>query len=96
MVRVFANGPGDQGSIPGWVIPKSLKKKKKKKKYLIPLCLTLGIVKVWIKGIWGKPGKGLVPSPTPWCSSYWKGSLQVTLDYGWPTYIYIYIYIHPK
>ena len=30
MVRVFTNGPGDQGSIP--VIPKTQKKKKKKKK----------------------------------------------------------------
>ena len=26
--------------------------------------------KVWIKG---NPGKGLAPSATPWCSSYWKG-----------------------
>ena len=25
MVRVFANGPGDPGSIPGRVIPKTLK-----------------------------------------------------------------------
>ena len=25
MVRVFANGPGDQGSIPGWIIPKTQK-----------------------------------------------------------------------
>ena len=25
MGRVFANGPGDWGSIPGWVIPKALK-----------------------------------------------------------------------
>ena len=25
MVRVFANGPGDQGAIPGGVIPKTLK-----------------------------------------------------------------------
>ena len=25
MSRVFANGPGDQGSIPGRVIPKTLK-----------------------------------------------------------------------
>ena len=25
MGRVFANGPGDQGSIPGCVIPKTLK-----------------------------------------------------------------------
>ena len=28
---VFANGPGDWGSIPGQVIPKTKKKKKKKK-----------------------------------------------------------------
>ena len=27
--RVFTNGPGDWGSIPGRVIPKTLKKKKK-------------------------------------------------------------------
>ena len=25
MVRVLANGPGDQGLIPGWVIPKTQK-----------------------------------------------------------------------
>ena len=29
MSRVFANGPGDWGSIPGWVIPKKERKKKK-------------------------------------------------------------------
>ena len=28
------------------------------------------------------PGNGVAPSPTPWCSSYRKGSLRVTLDYG--------------
>ena len=28
------------------------------------------------------PWKGVAPSPTPWCSSYRKGSLRVTLDYG--------------
>ena len=25
VVRVFANGPGDLGSIPGWVLPKTQK-----------------------------------------------------------------------
>ena len=42
-------------------------------------------------------GNGVAPSPTPWCSSYWKESLQVTLDYGhqlYFLYIYIYIYIY--
>ena len=32
MVRVFVNGPEDQGSIPRQVIPNTKKKKKKKKK----------------------------------------------------------------
>ena len=32
MSRVFANGPGEWGSIQGQVIPKTQKKKKKKKK----------------------------------------------------------------
>ena len=32
--------------------------------------------------MWNNPGKGVVPSPTPQCSNYWKGSLLVTLDYS--------------
>ena len=32
-------------------------------------------------------GKGVAPSPTPWCSSYRKGSLLVTLDYGYQLYL---------
>ena len=36
--------------------------------------------KVGVK--WSNPGNGVAPSPTPWCSSYWKGSLRVTLAYG--------------
>ena len=40
MSRVFANGPGDQGSIPGRVIPKT-----KKKWNLMPPWLTLIIIK---------------------------------------------------
>ena len=38
--------------------------------------------------------EGVAPSPTPWCSSYRKGSLQVTLDYGRQLYFYLYIYIY--
>ena len=39
--------------------------------------------------------EGVAPSPTPWCSSYRKGSLRVTLDYGRQLYLlYIYIYIY--
>ena len=50
MSRLFANGPGDQGSIPGRVIPKTqkkkkkAKKKKKKKRYLMLPCLTLSTI----------------------------------------------------
>ena len=39
MVRVFANVPGDLGSIPSQVIPKT------KKKYLMLPCLTLSILR---------------------------------------------------
>ena len=31
---------------------------------------------------WSNPGKGVVPSLTPRCSSHWKESLQVALDKG--------------
>ena len=75
-VRVFANGPGDLGSIPGRVIPKTLKWN------LIPPCLTLSIIRYGSRVKWSNPGNGVAPSPTPWCSSYRKGSLRVTLDYG--------------
>ena len=73
--RVFANGPGDQGSIPGQVIPKTFKKW-----YLIPPCLTLSIIR-YVSRVKGSiPRKGVASSPTPRCSSYWKGSLRVALD----------------
>ena len=38
---------------------------------------------------WSNPGKGVAPSHTPWCSSYWKGSLLVILDYSSQLYLYI-------
>ena len=40
---------------------------------------------------WSNPGKGVAPSPTPRCSSYWKGSFQVALDYGCQLYFYLYM-----
>ena len=64
MVWVFAKGPGDRSSIPGWVIPKT------QKWYLMPLCLTHSIIK------WNNPGKGVAPFPTPTSSRYWKRSLH--------------------
>ena len=48
MVRVFAIGPGNLGSIPGQVIPKT--QKKKKKKVLDASLLNTQHYKVQIKG----------------------------------------------
>ena len=44
IVRVFANGPGDLGSIPSWVIPKT------QKMVLDASLLNTQHYKVWIKG----------------------------------------------
>ena len=44
--------------------------------------------KVRIKGKCKHSGKGITSSPTPWYSSFWKGSLWVALHYGRPVYIY--------
>ena len=63
-----------------------------KKWYLIPPCLTLSIIKYRSRVKLSNPGKGVAPSPTPWCSSYWKGSLQVTLDYCCQIYYTIIIF----
>ena len=52
MDRVFANGPGDLGSIPGRVIPKTL----------IPPCLTLSILRYVSRVKWSNPGKGVAPN----------------------------------
>ena len=47
--------------------------------------------KVRIKGKVKQSREGVAPSPTPWCSSYRKGSLRVTLDYGRQLYLLIYM-----
>ena len=85
-VRVFANGPADLGSIPGRVIPKT------QKMVLDASLLNTQHYKVRIKGKVKQSREGVAPSPTPWCSSYRKRSLRVTLDYGRQLY-FIYIYI---
>ena len=64
MVSVFANGLGVLGSIPGQVIPKT------QKMVLDAFLLNTQYYKVQIKGKWNNPRKGIVPSPTPRCSSY--------------------------
>ena len=84
--RVFASGPGDLGSFTGQVIPKTLKW------YLIPPCLTLSNIRYISRVKWSHTGKGVAPSPTFRCSSYWPSGC---LDYGHQLYfIYIYIYIY--
>ncbi len=80
-VRVFANGPGDLGSITGRVIPKT------QKMVLDASLLNTQHYKVRIKSKVEQSREGVAPSPTHWCSSYRKGRLRVTLDYGRQLYL---------
>ena len=57
--------------------------------YLMPPCLTLSIIRYGSRVKWRNLGKGVAPSPTPWCSSYQKGSLQIILDYGHQLNLYL-------
>ena len=58
MVRVFANGPGDLGSLPGQVIPKTQK--------MVLDASLLNTQHYMVSRVkWSNPGKGVVPSPTP-------------------------------
>ena len=63
--RVFANAPGDLGSIQVESYQRLLKQW-----YLIPRCLTFSIIRYVSRVKWSNPGKRVVPSPTPRCSSY--------------------------
>ena len=49
--------------------------------------LTLSIIRYVSRVNLRNPGKGVVPSPTLWSCSYWKGYLPVALDYGHQLYI---------
>ena len=69
--RVFANGPGDLGSIPGRFISKTLKM------VLDTFLLNTHQYKVHIKGKVEQSRERSNAPPTPRCSSYWKGSLLV-------------------
>ena len=75
MVRVFTNGPGDLGSIPSGVIPKT------QKIVLDDSLLNTQHYKVRIKGKVEQSSERN-SAPYTFCSRYWKGSLRVTLDYG--------------
>ena len=76
-----ASGPGDLGSIPSRVIPKT------QKMVLDASLLNTQHYKVRIKGKVEQSREGVAPSPTHWCSSYRKGSFRVTLDYGRQLYL---------
>ena len=90
MGRVFANGPGDLGSIPGRVIPKTIKmildtSLLSNMRYISSILLSNMRYISRVK--WSNPRKGVAPSSTPLCSSYWKRSLLVALDYGRQLYL---------
>ena len=83
--RVSANGPGDLGSIPNCVIPKTLKT------VLDTSLLNTQQYKVRIKGKVEQSRKRSSAPPTLRCSSYWKGSLLVTLDYSRQLYFLLLV-----
>ena len=74
--RVFANGPGDLGSISGRVIPKTLKM------VFDTLLLNTQQYKVRIKGKVEQSRERSSALSYSRCSSYWKGSLLVALNYS--------------
>ena len=57
--------------------------------YLIPPCLKLSNIRYVSRVKWSNPGKGVTPSPTSQCSSSWKGSLSVALDYSHQLYFFL-------
>ena len=88
MVKVFTNGLGDQGSIPGWVIPKV------QKMVLDTSLLNTQHYKVRIKDKWRSPRKGVALSPTSWYCSYWKESPRAVLYSHEQLYIHICMQKH--
>ena len=64
---------------------------------MIPTCLKLSNIKYVSRVKWSNSGKGVAPSPTLPCCSYWK---EEPSGHPWLqlrtllTYIYIYIYIY--
>ena len=58
----------------------------------MPPCLPFSII-IYVSMVkLSNPGNEVAPSPTLQCSSYWKGSFPVALDYGQPTTFYVYTY----
>ena len=59
MSRVFTNGPGGRGSIPGRFIPKTQK--------MVPDAALLNTQYYKVRVKWSNPGNGVAPFPTPRC-----------------------------
>ena len=75
MSRGSTNRSGDLGSIPCWVILKT------QKMVLEATLLNTQHIRQESRVKWRNPENGGEPSPIPRCCSYWKRSLQVTLDW---------------
>ena len=67
-----------------WVQSQVKSYQRLKKWYLMPPGLTLSIIRYGSRVKWSNPGKGIVPTPTPWCrgGALSKKGLRITLDYG--------------
>ena len=78
-IRVFANGleTSIQSQFKSYQIPQKI--------ILDATLLNTQHYKIQIKDKWSNPGS----FPIPWCSSYWKGSSWVALNYGRLTYYYL-------
>ena len=71
-----------------------------KKWYLMPLCLTLSIIRHGSRIKWGNPGKGAAPSPTPSVVAIEKGASRspsatvanFTFSYIWLETYYSFIF----
>ena len=86
---MFANDPGERGSIPRRVIPKT------QKMVLDASLLNSQHFKVRIKGKQSNIEEEAASFCTPCCGCSWKVSLRIALDYCQTTYFtYIYIYIY--
>ena len=84
-VRVFANGPVDLGSIPGRVIPKTLKM------VLDTTLLNTQHYKVLFKVKWSNPGNGVAPSPTLGVVAIEKGAFGSPSTMSLTLTFYIYM-----
>ena len=87
MFRMFANDPGDLGSIPGRDIPKT------KEMVLDAALLKTQHYKVRLKGKVKKPTEKSSALPYIWCSSNRKGSFgSPTTKFANFTYLYSFKY----